>query len=384
METILITGGAGFIGTHLSLALIEKGYKIKVLDILSPQIHGENPMKDSFLFKKIKDKVDFIIGSITEREDIVKAIAGVSIIVHYVAETGTGQSMYELKRYSDVNLGGTSLLLDVLSNTEHQVKKIVVASSRAIYGEGMYLDKVGTPCFPKARNQENLINGNFSVYDQSGKNELILAATPETAILDPVSFYGLTKLFQEQSILLVSKSIGINAVALRYQNVYGPGQSLKNPYTGLLAVFSNQIIASKDINIFEDGQESRDFIYIDDVVDATILAIEKEEANGKAFNVGTGVATSVLRIAYILKKLYDSNVGLNITGDFRTGDIRHNYSDNQLIMKELGFKSKISIEEGLAKFVEWVKGQPNETGEAFSESIQEMLSKKMFYRGGQK
>jgi dTDP-L-rhamnose 4-epimerase len=384
MKTILITGGAGFIGTHLSLALIDKGYKIKVLDILSPQIHGENPMDNSFLFNKIKGKVDFIFGSITEREDILSALKGVDIIVHYVAETGTGQSMYELKRYSDVNLGGTSLLLDVLSNTEHQVKKIVVASSRAIYGEGMYMDLDGIPYFPKARNQENLINGDFRVYDQSGKNEMILVATPESAILDPVSFYGLTKLFQEQAILLVSKSIGIEAVALRYQNVYGPGQSLKNPYTGLLAVFSNQIIANKDINIFEDGLESRDFIYIDDVVNATILAIEKPEANGKAFNVGTGVATSVIRIASILKDLYNSNVGLNITGDFRTGDIRHNYSNNQLIEELLGFKSKISIEKGLANFVEWVKCQPNETGEAFSESIEEMISKKMFYRGGQK
>ena len=383
MNKILITGGAGFIGSHLCLTLVDKGYNIKVLDILAPQIHGENPTVGSFLYNKIKGKVEFLYGSITERKDIVEAIRDVDIIVHFAAETGTGQSMYELKKYSDVNLGGTSLLLDVLSNSSHKVKKIVVASSRAIYGEGQYIDDLGNTHYPKARTKERLINGDFGIYDVHG-NELKLVATPETAQLDPASFYGLTKMFQEQSILMISKSIGIDAVALRYQNVYGPGQSLKNPYTGLLAVFSNQIIANKDINVFEDGLESRDFIYIDDVVAATILAIENENANGMSLNVGTGIATSVLRIASILKELYLSDVNINITGDFRIGDIRHNYSDNDRIESLLNFKSKISIEEGLANFVKWVKNQPTESGDAFKNSIDEMLEKKMFYKGSKK
>lgn len=381
MKNVLITGGAGFIGSYLSLKLIERGYKIKILDNLSPQIHGHNPGENSFLFNKIKNQGDFLLGDVTNRNDMESAIRAVDIVVHFASETGTGQSMYELKRYSDVNLGGTSLLLDVLGNNPNTVKKVIIASSRAIYGEGMYLDKDNKSHFPQGRKLEQLQKGDFNVYDDAGKEVLQLTATPESSKLAPVSFYGITKLFQEQAVLLICKSLGIEGVALRFQNVYGPGQSLKNPYTGLLAVFSNQLMLGKDINIFEDGLESRDFIYIDDIIDATVLAIEKREANGLAFNVGTGVGTSVLKIATLLKKLYNSDVQIKINGDFRVGDIRHNYADNTLIESLLGFKSKISIEEGLTNYVNWVRQQPQEINDNYKNSIEEMLKKKMYFKG---
>jgi dTDP-L-rhamnose 4-epimerase len=376
MKNILITGGAGFIGSNLALKLIEKGYNITILDNLSPQIHGNNPEKTSPLYISIKDKVKFILGTVTNQEDWKKAIAGQHAIVHYAAETGTGQSMYEVKKYIDVNVNGTALLLDLLVNTKHTIKKVVVASSRSIYGEGKYISEELGAVYPTQRTSEFMDKGDFEVkYLES--SVLKLVSTDEDSKIHPSSVYGITKQNQEQMILTVCPTIGIAGVAFRYQNVYGPGQSLKNPYTGILSIFSTQIKNGNGINIFEDGKETRDFVYIDDVVDATILGLEKEEANNEVFNVGTGVAINVLTVANELKKNYGIEVPVTISGNYRLGDIRHNYADLTKIKSKLGFEPKISFEEGLQEFTKWVNTQEIEEDQ-YQKSINEMKDKGLY------
>ncbi len=376
MKNILITGGAGFIGSNLALRLIEKGYNITVLDNLSPQIHGENPEETSPLYLSIKDKVKFIKGTVTSKEDWEKALLNQDAIVHYAAETGTGQSMYEVQKYVDVNINGTALMLDLLVNGNYNVKKVVVASSRSIYGEGKYISQELGAVYPTQRSAEFMDKGDFEVkYPNS--SELTLVGTDEESKIHPSSVYGITKQNQEQMVMTVCPTIGIAGVAFRYQNVYGPGQSLKNPYTGILSIFSTQIKNGNGINIFEDGKESRDFVFIDDVVEATILGLEKEEANNQVFNVGTGVATDVITVANELTKNYGIDVPITISGNYRLGDIRHNFADLTKIKSLLGFEPKVSFEQGLKKFTEWVNTQEVQE-DKYQKSIDEMKAKGLY------
>lgn len=376
IKNVLITGGAGFIGSNLALKLIEKGYKVTVLDNLSPQIHGDNPTETSPLYLSIKDKVRFIQGTVTSKEDWEKALEGQDAIVHYAAETGTGQSMYEVEKYVDVNINGTALMLNLLVNGSYNVKKVIVASSRSIYGEGKYISKELGVVYPTQRESIHMDQGDFEVkYPNS--SALTLVGTDEESKIHPSSVYGITKQNQEQMVLTVCPTVGIAGVAFRYQNVYGPGQSLKNPYTGILSIFSTQIKNGNNINIFEDGLESRDFVYIDDVVDATILGLEKEEANNQVFNVGTGVAKNVLTVANELVKNYGIDVSINVSGNYRLGDIRHNYADLTKINRLLGFSPKVSFEVGLKNFAEWVNTQEVQE-DKYQKSIDEMKAKGLY------
>lgn len=373
MKNILITGGAGFIGSNLALTLIAKGYKITVLDNLSPQIHGENPKETSPLYRSILDKVTFINGTVTSRSDWGKAIAGQHVIVHFAAETGTGQSMYCIEKYSEVNIQGTAILLDILANEKHSIEKIVIASSRSIYGEGKYKHPELGIVYPSHRNEKDMLSGDFDV-KYSDDKKLELMSTDEESKIHPSSVYGITKQNQEQMIMTVCPTIGIAPVGFRYQNVYGPGQSLSNPYTGILSIFSTQIRNNNGIQIFEDGKETRDFVYISDVVDATVLGIEKAEANGHVFNVGTGIATDVLKVANSLIKAYEIDVPITVTGQFRLGDIRHNYADLTKIKNLLGFEPKINFEKGILKFTSWVLEQEIQE-DKLSESLENMKNK---------
>lgn len=377
MKTILITGGAGFIGSNMALKLIAKGYQVTVLDNLSPQIHGKEPEMTSPLYQSIKDKVNFINGSVTSRTDWLKALSGVDAIVHLAAETGTGQSMYEIDRYTKVNIGGTSLMLDILANSDHKVKKIVVAASRAIYGEGRYLSKEMGYVYPLSRTEECLVKGDFECKYENCNEALELVATTEDSKIHPTSVYGITKQMQEELIMCVCPTINIAPVSFRYQNVYGPGQSLSNPYTGILSIFSTRIKNGNQIDVFEDGLESRDFVFIDDVVSATILGLEKEEANGHVFNVGTGIATNVLTIANTLIEKYGVNVPINVSGNFRLGDIRHNYADITLARKLLGFEPRWSFSDGIGAFVKWVNLQEIQE-DRYECSIEEMRKKGLY------
>lgn len=379
MEKILITGGAGFIGSNLALTLLKRGHQVTVLDNLSEQIHGKKPEETSPLYLSIKDKVRFIKGTVACRETLQKAITDNTIIVHLAAETGTGQSMYEIQHYTDVNIGATALLLDILTNEKHSVKKVVVASSRAIYGEGKYYNKTkNTFVYPLQRTDDHMQKGDFEVKDpQNHLEELELVATTEDSIIHPTSVYGITKQVQEQLVMTVCPTIGIAGVAFRYQNVYGPGQSLKNPYTGILSIFSTQIKNGNGINIFEDGKETRDFVFISDVVDATVLGIEKEAANNQVFNVGTGVATDVITVATELSNNYGIQVPITISGNYRLGDIRHNYADISKARQLLGFEPKISFKEGLRQFTDWVNTQEVEE-DKYQQSIDEMKAKGLY------
>jgi len=373
MKNILITGGAGFIGSNLALKLIEKGHKITVLDNLSKQIHGENPEVTSPLYKSIKDKVKFINGTVTSRKDWEKALQDQNVVVHFAAETGTGQSMYCIEKYTEVNIQGTAIMLDLLANNKHSVEKIVIASSRSIYGEGKYKHPELGIVYPSHRKESDMLEGNFELTYQDDK-ELKLLATDEESKIHPSSVYGITKQNQEQMIMTVCPTIGIAPVGFRYQNVYGPGQSLSNPYTGILSIFSTQIRNNNPIQIFEDGKETRDFVFIDDVVSATILGIEKAEANGNVYNVGTGVATDVLDVANSLIAAYNINVPVTVTGRFRLGDIRHNFADLTKIKAHLDFEPKVYFKEGIQKFSEWVLQQEIQE-DKLSKSLEEMKKK---------
>lgn len=374
-KNILITGGAGFIGSNLSIALLARGYKVRVLDNLSEQIHGEDS-GESYLFKSIEGKVEFFKGDVRSAEDWRQAIEGQDVVVHLAAETGTGQSMYEVNKYVDVNIKGTAILLDILANENHQVKKVVVASSRAIYGEGKYLCKIHGDVYPLSRFESDMSKGDFEPKCPKCKEAVELSATDENSMLHPSSIYGITKQNQEQMVLVGCQSSGVDSVALRYQNVYGPGQSLSNPYTGILSIFSTRIFNGNKINIFEDGLESRDFVYIDDVVSATILSIESEEASGKAYNVGSGERITVAEVAENLIRNYNMEVELVVSGNYRLGDIRHNYADLKRV-SEIGFEPKVFFNEGIKRFTNWVKTQEIEK-DKYESSVQELKEKGLY------
>ena len=375
-KNILITGGAGFIGSNLALKLIDLGCIVTVLDNLSPQIHGENTDSSS-LYLSIKDKVRFVKGTVLNYEDWKNALQGVDAVVHLAAETGTGQSMYEIEKYTDVNVKGTSIFLDILANELHDVKKIVIASSRSIYGEGKYNCSQHGLVYPIERKDSDMAKGDFEVKCAICDQNVELLATDEISKIHPSSIYGITKQVQEQMFLVMGKSLGIPAVAFRYQNVYGAGQSLSNPYTGILSIFSTRIKNGNDINIFEDGQESRDFVYVDDVVAATILGIEKDEANGEVFNVGLGEAIDVLTVANTLIKSYGSDTKVIISKNYRLGDIRHNFADLTKIKSKLGFLPKIGFEQGINKFTAWVNAQ-DVMEDKYEKSIKEMKEKGLY------
>jgi len=373
MENILISGGAGFIGSKLALKLVSLGHNVIVLDNLSPQIHT-NSEENSQLYQSIKGKVTFIKGDVRNRKDWQNAMANSTVIVHLAAETGTGQSMYQIEKYVQVNCGGTAIMLDVLANEKHTVKKVVVASSRAIYGEGKYHCELHDDVYPNEREDDQMSNGQFKLLCNICKQPLSMLATDEDSKIHPSSIYGITKNDQEQMILVACKSLSISAIALRYQNVYGPGQSLSNPYTGILSIFSTRILNNNPINIFEDGKESRDFVFIDDVVNATVLAIQDDKIKSCSLNVGSGVSTTVQTVADRLKKLYQSDVDIKVSGNYRLGDIRHNKADISKIKKLLGFSPKVSFEDGLKQFVDWVKKQ-EVNSDNYEQSINEMKDK---------
>lgn len=376
LKNVLITGGAGFIGSNIALKLVSQGRNVTVLDNLTKQIHGENP-ENSQLYCTIKDKVHFIRGSVTDRNIFEKALEGQDVVIHLAAETGTGQSMYEIEKYCSTNIGGTALLLDILANKKTSVKKVIVAESRAIYGEGKYECEVCGVVYPFARTEKDMLEGDFRVKCPKCNKPVKLVATDENSKLHPTSVYGITKQMQGQLVHCVCQAIGIASVSFRYQNVYGPGQSLKNPYTGILSIFSNSLRQDNDINIFEDGTESRDFVYIEDVADATILALDNDKCSGLAFNVGTGTSIDVVTVANKLKEFYKSSSQIKVSGNFRLGDIRHNFANITLAKNILGYEPKYDFEKGLSKFCEWVLTQPIEK-DNYKKSLEEMKQKGLY------
>lgn len=375
-RNILITGGAGFIGSRLASALVADGHTVKVLDNLSPQVHGASAHRDGSPAAGLPIEVDFIFGSVTRSEDIAKSMNDVDTVVHLAAETGTGQSMYEIDKYVSTNVGGTGVLLDFLANQKNKVEKVVVASSRSIYGEGKYWSAQHGVVFPPHRTDKQLANGLFDVVHPEDGSPLEVMPTDEDSLIQPSSVYGITKHTQESLIMTVSPTLGIAPVALRFQNVYGPGQSLSNPYTGILSIFSTLIQNDKGINVFEDGLESRDFVFIDDVVEALLTSIVSSSADGHVLNVGSGVATTVNEVVEILQCAFEKRVPVTISGNYRLGDIRHNYADLTRVKEKLNFHPATSLQVGLHKFVDWVLEQ-DVADSSYEKSIEEMRAKKL-------
>lgn len=370
---ILITGGAGFIGQRLARKLLQVGHHVRILDNFSPQIHAVAELPTD-----LQGRVELIRGDVRDRSALELALRDVEGIVHLAAETGTGQSMYEIERYYSVNVQGTALMLDILQNQKlaPNLSRMVVASSRAVYGEGAYFCVEHDVVYPEQRNFKDMSEGRFEPVCPVCGAAVEMRFTEEVAPFKPMSVYGLTKQVQEQAILMYAKTMGIHGVALRYQNVYGPGQSLKNPYTGILAVFSNLARQGQAIEVYEDGLESRDFVYIDDVVAATQLALDHEgEPLNAVFNVGTGIKTTVIEIANVINDYFGGKSSVGVTGKFRVGDIRHNVAAMERIQQVLGFQPKVMFAEGIRNFLDWASGEEPQSAMAYQKSVEELRAK---------
>ena len=353
---ILVTGGAGFIGSRVVNKLYARGHDLVVIDNLSEQIHGTERY-NSQLFRSVEGKCEFIERDLVDISDWSLYLSNIDYVLHLAAETGTGQSMYDIERYERVNCLATARMLESIVKAKLPIRRFVVSSSRAVYGEGAYTCSEHGTVFPSNRLEEDLIASRFNPRCPYCDEFVVLSTTSESAAIFPKSIYGVTKYAQERLVAVACESVDIPCTVLRYQNVYGPGQSLTNPYTGILSIFSNLALQNKQINIFEDGLESRDFVYIDDVVDATIAALLAAPNIGGIFNIGTGKATDVLTVARGLNEFYRSSSILSISGNYRIGDIRHNVADISRAREVLEFTPKVDFNQGLLLFCEWVMAQ---------------------------
>jgi dTDP-L-rhamnose 4-epimerase len=349
--TILITGGAGFIGSHLADELLRAGYKVRVLDNLSAQVHGQEGHAPSYLNKE----VELIAGDVRDAGAVQRALAGADAVFHFAAMVGVGQSMYQVAQYTSVNNEGTASLLQAL--IDHPVEKLVVASSMSLYGEGLYRTQNGELLAGAERSLAQLKKRQWELFDQNGE-VLTPVPTPESKLPALASIYALSKFDQERMCLLVGQAYGIPAVALRFFNVYGTRQALSNPYTGVMAIFASRLLNDKAPMIFEDGLQQRDFVSVHDVARACRLALESDEADGEVFNVGSGnhytIRELAERIADVMGKGY---IEPEITAKYRVGDVRHCFADINKARRILKYEPRVGLEEGLAELVDWLKGQ---------------------------
>jgi len=372
MKNIVVTGGAGFIGSFLTDKLIEKGHDVTIIDNLEPQVH-HNKIPD-YLNKKAK----FIQADVNDQSKIKKAFENCEVVFHLAAIVGVGQSMYEINKYTKANILGTSNILDFLVNSKNNIQKLIVASSMSIYGEGSYKCPVCGVVSPKLRTEKEMMTKDWELSCPKCRKKLIPIPTSEEKTQDPTSIYAITKKTQEDMCLNIGKSYNIPTVALRFFNVYGPRQSLNNPYTGVAAIFMSRIKNNKPPIINEDGNQTRDFISVHDLVDAIILAMEKDEANYNVFNVGAGSQISINEIAEILLKLYKSDIKPKIANQFRKGDIRHCFADISKIKSKLGFQPKISLEDGMKELIAWSENQ--EAKDTFDATIDELKTKELLIK----
>jgi dTDP-L-rhamnose 4-epimerase len=351
MKRILVTGGAGFIGSHLATELLQNGYEVRVLDNLSVQVHGPDRKIPSYL----NTGVEFILGDIRDPDAVRRALEGVDAVFHFVSIVGVGQSMYDLVRYVDVNNLGTAVLLEAL--IQRPVERLIVASSMSIYGEGLYTAADGTVHSSVNRTLEQLKANLWEMRSPDGE-VLTPALTPEWKTPSLASVYALNKYDQECMCLIIGQAYGISTSALRFFNVYGPNQALSNPYTGVLAIFASRLLNGNAPIIFEDGNQLRDFVSVYDVAKACRLTLETAAARGQVFNVGSGcqytVSDVARRMARVLGKPY---IEPEIAGRYRVGDIRHCFPDISLARKVLGFKPSVEFEDGLLDLAAWLDGQ---------------------------
>ncbi|WP_018480102.1 NAD-dependent epimerase/dehydratase family protein [Pontibacter roseus] len=350
-QRILITGGAGFIGSHLADELLRQGYEVRALDNLSEQVHGKDCKRPEYLH----EDVELIVGDVRNPEDVERALEGVDAVFHFAAMVGVGQSMYEIREYTDVNNMGTAVLLEAL--IKKPVKKLVVASSMSIYGEGLYKNQQGELMTADERPLEQLKAADWELYDAQ-KQVLQPIPTPETKAPTLSSVYALSKYDQERLCLMTGRAYNIPTVAMRFFNVYGTRQALSNPYTGVLAIFASRLLNNNAPMIFEDGYQQRDFVHVRDVALACRLALENDEANGQVFNVGSGNNYTIQEIAERLATVMDKkHLAPQITGKYRVGDIRHCYADISRAQQVLGFYPQVEFNSGLEELADWLEGQ---------------------------
>ncbi|MEZ7496623.1 SDR family NAD(P)-dependent oxidoreductase [Leeuwenhoekiella aequorea] len=349
IKHILITGGAGFIGSHLADELLEQGYTVRVLDTLSEQVHGKEKKRPDYL----NPEVELQIGDVRNANDIRIALEGIDAVFHIAALVGVGQSMYEIREYTDVNNVGTATLLQAL--IDHPVKKLIVASSMSIYGEGLYEDIDGNLKEHCERKLSDLKSDKWEMIEK--ENYLKPIPTPETKTPKLSSVYALSKYDQERLSLITGKAYNIPTTALRFFNVYGTRQALSNPYTGVLAIFASRLLNDKPPIIFEDGYQKRDFIHVKDVVRACRMAMEAEQSNGEVYNVGSGNQYTITSIAQKLAEVMNKDIQPEVNGKYRVGDIRHCFADTTKIKNELGFEPQVNFEDGLYELAEWLKDQ---------------------------
>jgi dTDP-L-rhamnose 4-epimerase len=349
-DRVLITGGAGFIGAHVARELVARGHRVRALDALLPQVHGEGRRRPAYL----DDDVELIVGDVRDPDAVRRALDGVDVVYHFAARVGVGQSMYEVAEYTSVNAGGTAVLLEAL--IERPVRRLIVASSMSIYGEGLYRDDAEQIHDRVTRTREQLARGEWDPRTPDGRR-LIPAPTPETKAANLASVYALSKYDQERMCLVIGEAYRIPTVALRFFNVYGPHQALSNPYTGVLAIFAARLLNGKPPVIFEDGRQLRDFVHVEDVATACRLALDVEAAAGGVFNVASGQAITIREVAERMARVMGVSVTPEVSGQYRVGDIRHCTADTGLAHRVLGYRPEVGFDDGVAELAEWLSTQ---------------------------
>jgi dTDP-L-rhamnose 4-epimerase len=350
---ILITGGAGFIGSHTIEALLARGDRVRILDNLDQQVHGEHRI----LPDRLDSEIELVNGDVRDAATVDECLLGVDRVLHLASLTGVGQSMYDLRDYTDVNVTGTANLLERIARSRGKVRRLVLSSSRAVYGEGTFECSVCGVVFPQGRAKRALESGDFAMYCPRCHGEVRSVPTTESRPLRPLSIYGWTKRCQEELCLQASDISGIPVTILRYFNVYGPRQSLVNPYTGIVSIFYARIIAGKPISIYENGVPARDFVHVSDVVAANLAALDQSEEGCATINVGTGMATTVAEVARSLGRAVDRQPTIEVGPEYRAGDIHSCVAETARMRELVGSSARVSLDEGLDEFARWASGQ---------------------------
>ncbi|PYP13441.1 MAG: nucleoside-diphosphate-sugar epimerase [Gemmatimonadetes bacterium] len=371
-EHILVTGGAGFVGSHLVDALVAHGHHVRVFDSLEPQVHGAEGGVPEYLNRD----AELVRGSLTDGAAVRRALEDIDVVFHQAALVGVGQSMYDIARYCQVNTGGAGVLLEEIVNRRDRIRKVVVASSMSVYGEGAYRTARGEVRCPRLRGRDLLERHEWEARDADTGELLAPMPTPETKPLNPTSVYAITKRDHEELFLTVGYAYRIPTVALRYFNIYGERQALSNPYTGVGAIFCSRVLNGQSPVIFEDGQQSRDFVHVSDVARANLLALCTDRADYQAINIGTGRPVTVRQIAdAILTALEAYDIVPTVLETFREGDIRHCYADIGLARNLLGYESRVAFVEGIKQLITWVRSQ--RATDQFDRAHKELVARRL-------
>lgn len=372
ISKVLVTGGAGFIGSWTTDLLIERDYEVTILDVLELQVHQGNTPE--YLNKEAR----FVKGDVRDRKLLTRLVKEVDAVIHLAAAVGVGQSMYQVEKYVNYNTNGTAALLDVLVNEKNDVRKLVVASSMSIYGEGKYrCEKCGENRYPEHRGDEQLGKKVWEPLCPKCNIPLKHLPTDEDKPLMPTSIYAMSKSHQEEMCLLIGKTYGIPTVALRYFNVYGPRQALSNPYTGCVAIFSSRILNGKPPYVFEDGEQLRDFVHVKDIAKANLLALEKSSADYMAVNIGSGKSISITKLADLLTEVYETETKPYVSQRYRKGDIRHCYADIKRARELLDYKPSMNIKEALMELAGWAKDHKWGAIDLFEKALRELEERKL-------